>query len=85
MRRTLNVACIAGIQIVVLVLVALALDITAPAHGGTMRACPNDSDSRNCVWDARHMGNGSGHSYVATRTGKITYISHARAHRLLGL
>lgn len=40
-------------------------------------------DSTNCVWDARHMGNGIGRSFVNDR-GHITYVSHRAAHTLLG-
>lgn len=38
-------------------------------------------DSRNCVWDARHRGNGEGRSFI-NRNGKITFISHRAAHAL---
>lgn len=38
--------------------------------------------ANDCVWDAVHMGNGMGHSYIALANGRVIYISHARAHRL---
>jgi hypothetical protein len=40
-------------------------------------------DSNNCVWDARHMGNGVGQSYYVSRTGKVTLLPHHIAHFLL--
>jgi hypothetical protein len=40
-------------------------------------------DSNFCVWDARHMGNGQGSSYVVTKRGKTIYVSHRLAHRML--
>ena len=40
-------------------------------------------DSVNCVWDARHMGNGRGDSFKVFRSGKVVYINHREAHRLL--
>lgn len=88
MKKLINTALVAGIQILVVVLAALAFNLVQPAeaHAGKVwQPCPNDSDSVNCVWDARHMGNGTGHSYLATRKGRIVYISHRRAHHLLGL
>lgn len=38
-------------------------------------------DSRNCVWDAKHRGNGQGRSFI-NRNGKVTFISHRAAHAL---
>ena len=41
--------------------------------------------TKRCVWDARHQGNGKGHSLILTRhKGEFlaTRISHRRAHRL---
>lgn len=44
---------------------------------------------QTCVWDAEHMGNGTGRSYlsITPRNGGddvIVRISHRRAHRLGG-
>lgn len=38
-------------------------------------------DSRNCVWDAKHRGNGKGRSFI-NRNGKVIFISHRAAHAL---
>lgn len=40
-------------------------------------------DSNNCVWDAKHQGNGQGQSWVAKRNGTVFIISHRLAHRML--
>ena len=39
-------------------------------------------DSVNCVWDAKHMGNGKGHSFKVDKNGKRVFISHKKAHQL---
>jgi hypothetical protein len=54
----------------------------APAHHLPHRACPQE-DSINCVWDAKHEGNGKGHSFWVGKGGKVHYISHLRAHTLI--
>lgn len=64
------------------------LALIAAAGVSTPSALPVDrpcryEDSRHCVWDAKHMGNGGGKSFIATRDGKVIYISHRLAHRLL--
>lgn len=44
--------------------------------------------SHRCVWDARHQGNGEGHSLILTRfKGEylVARITHRRAHRLQSL
>jgi hypothetical protein len=46
------------------------------------RACPAE-DSINCVWDAKHEGNGKGHSFWVGKAGKVHFISHLRAHTLI--
>lgn len=62
---------------------ALALP-TAPANAARAGLAPCEyEDSNHCVWDARHMGNGHGRSFVVSRHGVVRYVSHARAHRLL--
>ena len=44
--------------------------------------CEDEGDN-GCVWDAVHMGNGIGRSYIATKKGKVIYIPHSAAHQLL--
>ena len=39
-------------------------------------------DSNNCVWDAKHMGNGEGRSFIATSKGKVIFLPHRAAHAL---
>lgn len=66
---------------------ATATTATAPAgvswSGGKVWKPCEYEDSRGCVWDARHMGNGYGRSFIARNSGTIVYIGHKRAHRLL--
>lgn len=38
---------------------------------------------RNCVWDARHQGNGLGHSFFISKSGKVTRLPHSIAHYLI--
>lgn len=71
---------------------ALAFGVAAPAdairpmpgatHQKVWQPCLYE-DSINCIWDAKHRGNGKGKSFKATKKGKIKYISHRKAHRLL--
>lgn len=44
--------------------------------------CPTE-DSFKCVWDAKHRGNGQGHSVIKFPKGKMVKVSHKRAHRLV--
>ncbi|AGM12249.1 hypothetical protein ZEMLYA_74 [Streptomyces phage Zemlya] len=37
--------------------------------------CPDDdSESKNCFWDAGRQGNGAGYSYWVDKAGKVTYL-----------
>lgn len=67
-----------------------AATLTTPiaAHASHDRTPPckyeDGSGQARCVWDARHMGNGQGHSLLMTRHGdKVKVITHKRAHRLM--
>jgi hypothetical protein len=70
---------LAGLAIVAAVAVSPP---AVAADGGTRVPCQYE-DSNGCVWDAVHMGNGTGRSYVAKPDGRVIYVSHARAHYLL--
>lgn len=70
-----------------------ARPVVEPITSARMPACSFDDGSgtgrRPCVWDARHMGNGLGDSFVAIPVYPfrgtdpvIRYVSHHRAHRL---
>jgi hypothetical protein len=74
MIRALAVAAVA--------VVAVTASPATAADGGTRVPCEYE-DSNGCVWDAVHMGNGGGRSYVAKPDGRVIYVSHARAHALL--
>ena len=54
----------------------------ADAHTKDWAPCKYE-DSINCVWDAKHMGNGEGRSFKVSKAGNITYLTHRRAHHLL--
>ena len=71
---------VAGLVVTFLVVSPAAA--TSAADGGTRVPCAYE-DSTNCVWDARHMGNGIGRSFVVRPSGRVVYVSHARAHFLL--
>lgn len=43
---------------------------------------PDGNGTVDCVWDARHQGNGIGRSFIHTRTGRVIYIPHRFAHAL---
>lgn len=51
--------------------------------------CVQEDSPGPCVWDARHMGNGIGKSFLALppskghNGGRVIYLSHTEAHRLL--
>ena len=75
MRRTLTVAVVAAA-----VLTVAPVAASSPNRGG-YPPCQHE-DSTGCVWDARHMGNGSGRSFLATRDGRVIYLPHRAAHAL---
>lgn len=63
---------------------ALILAMGAPAEAKGLPTSPCEyEDSRSCVWDAKHMGNGQGRSFWTGKAGKVHYISHTKAHRLI--
>ncbi|MGW6600569.1 hypothetical protein [Streptomyces sp. NPDC055036] len=57
------------------------LPVPAPAWSASTpklptRPCPDDdSESRNCYWDAAKRGNGKGHSYFVDARGAVTYLN----------
>ena len=86
-----GLACVA----LALTLVSSQLEqLRAGAYGAPVTvsrhvdACATDEGSdgqgsRPCVWDARHQGNGQGHSFIVRRDGRVQRISHARAHAFI--
>lgn len=61
----------------------LAPATAASAKQGPPRTPCEQEDSTFCVWDAKRMGNGEGKSFKVSRKGKVTYITHFRAMRLI--
>lgn len=50
------------------------------------KPCRNEDGPGPCIWDGRHMGNGTGRSYKwfgETDDRVAVYITHYRAHYLL--
>lgn len=75
-----------------LVAAALSVGIAAPAQAaGTDQDPPirtewmpcSTEDGINCVWDARHSGNGKGHSLFTSRKGREWRLPHHIAHTLI--
>jgi hypothetical protein len=56
---------------------------TADASGRNWKPCEQEDGPGRCVWDAAHMGNGTGDSFIMRHNGTIRYVSHARAHKML--
>lgn len=48
-----------------------------------LRPCLTENDAKACVWDAKHMGNGLGSSFLLLPSGRVVYIKHSDAHRLV--
>lgn len=57
-------------------------NIPSWAWDKTWDRCPTESDSRNCVWNAKRKGNGIGQSFIVTTKGRIIRIEHFEAYRL---
>lgn len=73
------------IEIIAAIIAAVVFMPTNNAHADTRdwRPCYEGDEVGACVWDARHMGNGAGRSYLIQRDGDKMWITHRRAHRLL--
>jgi hypothetical protein len=58
----------------------------SPAPRTEYLPCSTDEGpdgDRNCVWDARHEGNGMGASYFVGEGGKVYPLPHHLAHFLI--
>ena len=74
----------------IIISLGVMLQTASEAHGATTRTefmpCSTDEGpdaDRNCVWDARHIGNGMGNSYFVGEGGKVTPLPHHIAHFLI--
>lgn len=96
-RRRVTAVTLAA-TVLVAVPAAAAVVVTAPnahaAYMGVPVTVPGDtvrhpcvtedaSPVGGCVWDAMHRGNGIGRSFVVRPSGRVVYVTHARAHALL--
>jgi hypothetical protein len=57
--------------------------VFAHAEGRTEYMPCDQEDSVNCVWDAKHMGNGTGKSFFVGENGRVWYLPHHIAHYLI--
>lgn len=57
--------------------------VGAGASGGAQYKPCASEDSVSCVWDGRHMGNGTGRSFYVGRDGRVWQLPHHVAHYLL--
>ena len=56
----------------------------ADAATKVMPLCDGEDSgpSYPCMWDATHMGNGDGDSFILRRSGHVRHVTHRRAHRV---
>lgn len=64
-------------------LAALLLAVSFSPTADRTPPCQYEDGPGRCVWDARHMGNGEGDSFVMHKDGSVNYVTHRRAHRLM--
>lgn len=64
------------------VVAAAAPAVSASGSRTEYMPCAQE-DSNNCVWDAKHQGNGIGRSYFVGRDGKVYPLPHHIAHALI--
>ncbi len=84
--RTIARLATAGI---VTLIPAAAYAATISASPRPLKPCATEDAPAPCVWDAVHMGNGEGTSFIVLPVtanypnGRVVYISHREAHDLL--
>jgi hypothetical protein len=84
--RTAYLVLIAAVFAFVLLGLAVTTAHSATPHRTEYLPCSTDEGpdgDRNCVWDARHNGNGKGNSYFVGKGGKVTPLPHHLAHFLV--
>lgn len=61
--------------------------LIVPAAQAPIEPCATEDQTTRCVWDARHMGNGEGSSFLVkgTRHGETVRVTvtHKRAHNII--
>lgn len=84
MRRRLAVILAA-----LFILPASAAWAAGTPSGKSLKPCNQEDGPAPCVWDAVHMGNGSGQSYIllpptnSNPDGRQVNLTHLEAHNLL--
>ena len=85
MKRTATV--LAAITVAAIPATTHAVSISASPK--PLKPCVTEDAPAPCVWDAVHMGNGTGTSFIVLPPtanypdGRVVYISHREAHDLL--
>lgn len=89
MSAGFRIGLLVGIAAFFLGVIAV-LTMAVQAEGAAPRTeylpCSTDEGpdaDRNCVWDARHNGNGMGASYFVGEGGKVYPLPHHVAHFLV--
>lgn len=70
-------------SLVALAVVVAALFVAAPAEALRLPPCSGEYGAGPCVWDAVHLGNGTGKSFIRHTDGRVEYVSHPVAHQVL--
>lgn len=87
MNLRLALTAIAMIVITLITAHTFAGMILNAAHAAPrteyMPCATDTNDQTNCIWDAKHEGNGMGHSFFVRKDGTILYLDHHIAHALL--
>lgn len=60
--------------------VATQAQATGTTHPARYAPCAYEDGPGPCVWDARHRGNGEGHSFYINRRGTLFLLPHHLAH-----
>lgn len=69
-------------RLIALLAAALVASVlTASPAAAYWKACKNDEPVGGpCVWDAKHMGNGTGQSFKVRSNGTVVNLTHRQAH-----
>lgn len=80
---------ILGVVVVGLLAIPAVAHAAISAGPKSLQPCATEGSPGPCVWDATHMGNGTGQSFIVLPPtanypdGRVVYLSHREAHDLL--
>ena len=86
---TKRLALAAAATLIVAAIPTAAYAATLEPSGRNLKPCANEGSRGPCVWDAIHMGNGEGQSFIVLPPtsqqpdGRVVNVSHREAHELL--